>query len=76
MSGVLGRVLSGLSYVVIVIGSLQAGGAFALMPPKVSSALLIIAATITVFSERVSGGASKVNVSQARENEAEGTAKP
>lgn len=75
MNGTLGRILSGLSYVVIIIGSLQAGGAFALMPPKVAAVLIIVAASITVFSERVQGGASTVNVEQARKNEVEGTAK-
>lgn len=75
MDGTLGRILSGLSYVVILITSLQTAGAFALMPPKVAAALMIIAASITAFSERVSGGKSTVTVQQARANEIAGTAK-
>jgi hypothetical protein len=63
--GMKGRVLSGISYVVMLISAAQLGGFIALLPPKWSPWIFAVGATLTVFSERVQGGASKPEVRAA-----------
>lgn len=58
MHGLIGRVISGLGLTTIIITSLQVGGAFTLLPPKVNAALLVISGVATALSERLQGGAS------------------
>jgi hypothetical protein len=60
--GTLGRIISGLSYVSILIVAMQIGGMFQFMPPKVSAFILALGATLTSFSERLQGGASSPKV--------------
>jgi hypothetical protein len=57
--GPLGRALSALSYVSMLILCMQIGGLLQFMPPKPAALLLAIAATFTAFNERLQGGASK-----------------
>lgn len=63
--GPLGRLLSGISYVSMLIVAMQIGGMFQFMPPKVAAFILAVGATLTVFSERVQGGASNQEVRNA-----------
>jgi hypothetical protein len=63
--GTLGRVLSGISYVSIIILSMQVGGMFQFLPPKVAAFILALGATLTAFSERLQGGASSKEVRAA-----------
>jgi hypothetical protein len=60
--GTLGRLISGLSYVSILIVAMQIGGMFQFMPPKVAAFILALGATITALSERLQGGASNPQV--------------
>ena len=60
--GPLGRLISGLSYVSLLIVAMQIGGMFQFMPPKVAAFILALGATITVLSERLQGGASNKEV--------------
>ena len=63
--GTLGRVISALSYVSMLIVAMQIGGMFQFMPPKVAAFILALGATLTAFSERLQGGASKPEVRAA-----------
>lgn len=63
--GTLGRVLSAMSYVSMLIIAMQIGGMFQFMPPKVAAFILALGATLTAFSERLQGGASKPEVRAA-----------
>lgn len=63
--GTLGRMLSGISYVSMLIVAMQIGGMFQFMPPKVAAFILALGATLTAFSERLTGGASKPEVRAA-----------
>jgi len=65
MHGTLGRVLSGASYLSLLIVSAQLTGLINFLPPKVSAIIVAIGATISVFSERVQGGASDPSVRAA-----------
>lgn len=65
--GPLGRVISGFSYVSMLIVAMQIGGMFQFMPPKVAAFILALGATLTAFSERLQGGASKPEVREAAE---------
>lgn len=56
--GTLGRLISGISYVSMLIVAMQIGGMFQFMPPKVAAFILALGATLTAFSERLQGGAS------------------
>lgn len=60
--GPLGRVISALSYVSMLILCMQLGGVFQFMPPKVAAMILAVGATLTAFNERLQGGASKQSV--------------
>jgi len=60
--GPLGRVISGLSYVSMLIVAMQIGGMFQFMPPKVAAFILALGATVTALSERLQGGASSPQV--------------
>lgn len=60
--GTLGRLISGLSYVSMLIVAMQIGGLFQFMPPKVAAFILALGATLTSFSERLQGGASSPQV--------------
>ena len=60
--GTLGRVISGLSYVSLLIVAMQIGGMFQFMPPRVAAFILALGATVTVLSERLQGGASNPQV--------------
>lgn len=60
--GPLGRVISALSYVSMLIVAMQIGGMFQFMPPKVAAFILALGATLTAFSERLQGGASNKQV--------------
>ena len=60
--GPLGRVISALSYVSMLIVAMQIGGMFQFMPPKVAAFILALGATLTAFSERLQGGASSKQV--------------
>jgi hypothetical protein len=60
--GPLGRLISALSYVSMLIVAMQIGGLFQFMPPKVAALILAIGATLTAFNERLQGGASKKEV--------------
>lgn len=63
--GTLGRLLSGLSYVSMLIVAMQIGGMFQFMPPKIAAFILALGATLTAFSERLQGGASSPQVRAA-----------
>lgn len=63
--GPLGRVVSALSYVSMLIVAMQIGGMFQFMPPKVAAFILALGATLTAFSERLTGGASRPEVRAA-----------
>lgn len=63
--GPLGRVVSALSYVSMLIVAMQIGGMFQFMPPKVAAFILALGATLTAFSERLTGGASKPEIRAA-----------
>lgn len=63
--GTLGRFISGASYVSMLIVAMQIGGMFQFMPPKVAAFILGLGATLTAFSERLQGGASKPEVRAA-----------
>lgn len=65
--GTLGRIISALSYVSMLIVAMQIGGMFQFMPPKVAAFILALGATLTAFSERLQGGASKPEVRRAAE---------
>lgn len=65
--GPLGRILSGVSYLSMLIVAMQLGGMFQFMPSKVAGFILALGATLTTFSERVTGGASKPSVRAAAE---------
>lgn len=65
--GTLGRVLSAISYISMLIVAMQIGGMFQFMPPKVAAFILALGATLTAFSERLQGGASKPEVRAAAE---------
>lgn len=65
--GTIGRILSGMSYVSMLIVAMQIGGMFQFMPPKVAAFVLALGATLTAFSERLQGGASKPEVRAAAE---------
>jgi hypothetical protein len=56
--GTIGRLLSAISYVTILIMAMQVGGMFQFLPPKVAAFILALGATLTAFSERLQGGAS------------------
>jgi hypothetical protein len=60
--GAIGRLLSGISYVSMLIVAMQIGGMFQFMPPKVAAFILALGATLTAFSERLTGGASNQKV--------------
>lgn len=60
--GPLGRVISALSYVSMLIVAMQIGGMFQFMPPKVAAFILGLGATLTAFSERLQGGASNKDI--------------
>lgn len=60
--GPLGRLISGFSYVSLLIVAMQIGGMFQFMPPKVAAFILALGATLTAFSERLTGGASNKDV--------------
>jgi hypothetical protein len=60
--GTVGRIISGVSYVSMLIVAMQIGGMFQFMPPKVAAFILALGATLTAFSERLHGGASKSEV--------------
>lgn len=75
MNGTIGRIINALGLISVVVVALQAGGAIALMPPKVAALVAVVGATASALSERLQGGASTVNVEQARANETAGTAK-
>lgn len=63
--GTIGRLLSGISYVSMLIVAMQIGGMFQFMPPKVAAFILALGATLTAFSERLTGGASSPAVRAA-----------
>ena len=63
--GPLGRVISALSYLSMLIVAMQIGGMFQFMPPKVAAFILALGATLTSFSERLQGGASKPEIRAA-----------
>jgi len=63
--GPLGRVVSGISYLSMIIVAMQIGGLLQFMPPKVAAIILALGATLTAFSERLQGGASKPTVRAA-----------
>ena len=63
--GTLGRIISGLSYVSMLIVAMQIGGMFQFMPPRIAAFILALGATLTAFSERLQGGASKPTVREA-----------
>jgi hypothetical protein len=63
--GPLGRLISGLSYVSMLIVAMQIGGMFQFMPPKVAAFILALGATVTTLSERLQGGASSPSVRAA-----------
>lgn len=63
--GSIGRLLSGISYVSMLIVAMQIGGMFQFMPPKVAAFVLALGATLTAFSERLQGGASSPEVRKA-----------
>ena len=65
--GTIGRIISGASYVSMLIVAMQIGGMFQFMPPKVAAFILALGATLTAFSERLQGGASKPEVRAAAE---------
>ena len=56
--GPLGRIISALSYLSMLIVAMQVGGMFQFMPPKVAAFILALGATVTALSERLQGGAS------------------
>lgn len=60
--GALGRVILAISYISMLIVAMQIGGMFQFMPPKVAAFILALGATLTAFSERLQGGASKPEV--------------
>jgi len=66
--GTLGRLISGISYVSMLIVAMQIGGMFQFMPPKVAAFILALGATLTAFSERLTGGASNPAVRIAAQN--------
>lgn len=66
--GSIGRLLSAMSYVSMLIVAMQIGGMFQFMPPKVAAFVLALGATLTAFSERLQGGASKPEVRAAAES--------
>ncbi len=63
--GTIGRLVSGISYVSMLIVAMQIGGMFQFLPPKVAAFILALGATLTAFSERLTGGASKATVRAA-----------
>ena len=63
--GTMGRLLSAISYVSMLIVAMQIGGMFQFMPPKVAAFILALGATLTAFSERLQGGASSKEVRAA-----------
>jgi len=67
MHGTFGRILSGASYVSLLIVSAQLTGLISFLPSKASAIIVAIGATISVFSERVQGGASDPVVRAAAE---------
>lgn len=60
--GMIGRVISTISYISMLIVAMQIGGMFQFMPPKVAAFILALGATLTAFSERLQGGASSPQV--------------
>ena len=66
--GNIGRILSGISYVSMIIVAMQVGGMMQFMPPKAAAFILALGATLTAFSERIQGGASKPEVRAAAES--------
>lgn len=65
--GPLGRIISGISYVSMLIVAMQIGGMFQFLPPKVAAFILALGATLTALSERLQGGASNPTVRMAAE---------
>jgi len=63
--GTIGRLLSAISYVSMLIVAMQIGGMFQFMPPKIAAFILALGATLTAFSERLQGGASNKEVRAA-----------
>lgn len=63
--GTRGRLLSGLGLLILITGSLQAGGAFELMPPKLATVCMVVSGVAVALSERIQGGASKPEVREA-----------
>lgn len=63
--GAIGRLLSAISYISMLIVAMQIGGMFQFMPPKIAAFILALGATLTAFSERLQGGASKPEVRAA-----------
>lgn len=63
--GIQGRVISALGLIVIAVTSLQVGGAFTLIPPKINALLLVVGGVATALSERLQGGASLPEVRYA-----------
>lgn len=53
------RTINALGLIVVVIGSLQVGGAFDLFPAKVAAVLIVVGATASALSERLQGRLSK-----------------
>lgn len=69
--GPLGRLVSALAIISAFVGSLQASGFLALLPPKYSWVGLVVTAAgllVAGFSERIQGGASKPEVRDAAKN--------
>lgn len=52
------RIINALGLVTIIVGSLEAGGAFDLMSPKVTAVVVIIGGIASSLNERLQGGLS------------------
>ena len=66
--GPFGRMVSALAIISAFIGSLQASGFLALLPPRYAWIGLVVTAAgllVAGFSERIQGGASKPEVREA-----------
>jgi len=65
--GTRGRIVSACGVIVIIVTSLQVGGAFDLLPPKLVTVLLVCSGVAVALSERIQGGASKPEIRIAAE---------
>lgn len=53
------RIINVIGLILTVLASLQVGGAYELLPPKVVAFLVVLGGVLSAFSERIQGGISK-----------------